>query len=76
MESYKITMNKELIQMTIKHIYKIINKTMKLLEEIDFINLEKRNYNQEQTNKAYKVLDNFKNELIRENIKHKQGENK
>jgi len=49
---------------------------MKLLEEIDFINLEKRNYNQEQTNKAYKVLDNFKNELIRENIKHKQGENK
>lgn len=62
--------------MTIKHIYKIINKTMQLLESIDFINLEKRKYNQEQLNKAYKVLDNFRDELIRENIKHKQGENK
>lgn len=61
--------------MTIKHIYKIVKKTMQLLEEIDFINLEKRKYNQEQVNKAYKVLDNVKDELIRENIK-KQGENK
>jgi len=62
--------------MTIKNIYKIINKTMQLLENIDFINLEKRKYNQEQVNKAYKVLDNFRDELIRENIKNKQGENK
>ena len=52
--------------MKIKHIYNKINKTMKLLEDIDFINLEKRKYNQEQVNKAYDILDNFKDELIRE----------
>lgn len=57
--------------MTIKHIYNIINKTMKLLEEIDFVSLDKRKYNQEQVNKAYKTLDNFKDELIRENIKRR-----
>lgn len=59
--------------MTIKHIYNIINKIMKLLEEIDFINLEKRKYNQEQVNKAYKILDNFKDELIREKIKNRRN---
>lgn len=58
--------------MTIKHIYKIVKKTMQLLEEIDFINLEKRKYNQEQVNKAYKVLDNVKDELIRENTKNRR----
>lgn len=60
--------------MTINHIYRIINKTMKLLEDIDFINLEKRKYNQEQVNKAYKILDNFKDELIRENIKQRRAQ--
>ena len=58
--------------MTIKHIYNIINKTMKSLEEIDFVNLDKRKYNQEQVNKAYNILDNFKDELIRENIKNRR----
>ena len=79
-KEFEINFNKinerEQIQMTIKHIYKIVKKTMQLLEEIDFINLEKRKYNQEQVNKAYKVLDNVKDELIRENIKKRQGENK
>ena len=45
---------------------------MSILEDIDFINLDKRKYNQEQINKAYKVLDRFKDEIIRENIKNKQ----
>ena len=45
---------------------------MNKLEDIDFINLEKRKYNQQQLNEAYKILDNFKDELIRENIKNKQ----
>lgn len=58
--------------MTINHIYNIINKTMKLLEEIDFVSLDKRKYNQEQVNKAYNILDNFKDELIRENIKKRR----
>jgi len=62
--------------MTIKHIYNIINKTMKLIENIDFINLEKRKYNQEQVNKAYDILDNFRDELIRENIKQRRTQKK
>lgn len=60
--------------MTIKHIYRIIKETMKLLEDIDFISLEKRKYNQEQVNKAYNILDNFKDELIRENIKRRRAQ--
>lgn len=31
--------------MTINHIYKIVNKAMSLLEEVDFISLDKRKYN-------------------------------
>ena len=60
--------------MTINHIYNIINKIMRRLENIDFISLEKRKYNQEQINEAYNILDNFRDELIRENIKNKQRE--
>ena len=60
--------------MTKNHIYNIIVKAMDNLQDIDFINLDKRKYNQEQINKAYNVLDNFKDELIRENIKNKQKE--
>lgn len=58
--------------MTIKKIYIIIKKTMQLLENVDFISLEKRKYNQEQVSKAYKELDNFKDELIREDIKKRR----
>lgn len=49
---------------------------MSLLEEVDFISLEKRKYNQEQINKAYNVLDNLKDELIRENIKIRRAQKK
>ena len=62
--------------MTINHIYNIVIDTMNKLENIDFINLDKRKYNQQQLNEAYKILDNLKDELIRENIKNKQGEHK
>ena len=58
--------------MTINHIYNIVIDTMNKLEDIDFINLDKRKYNQQQLNEAYRILDNFKDELIRENIKNKQ----
>ena len=58
--------------MTINHIYNIIVKAMDNLQDIDFINLDKRKYNQQQLNETYKILDNFKDELIRENIKNKQ----
>lgn len=58
--------------MTINHIYNIVKETMSKLENIDFISLGKRKYNQQQLNEAYRILDNFKDELIRENIKNKQ----
>lgn len=57
--------------MTINHIYNIVVSTMNKLENIDFINLEKRKYSQEQVNKAYDLLDNLKDELIREKIKNR-----
>ena len=58
--------------MTINNIYNILIDTMKKLENIDFISLDKRKYNQQQLNEAYRILDNLKDELIRENIKNKQ----
>ena len=58
--------------MTINHIYNIVIDTMNKLENIDFMNLDKRKYNQQQLNEAYKILDDFKDELIREDIKNKQ----
>lgn len=62
--------------MTIDHIYKIINKAMLELDNIDFLDINKRRHNQKQLNGAYKILDNFRDELIRENIKKKQEGNK
>lgn len=59
--------------MTINHIYNIVIDTMNKLENIDFISLDKRKYNQQQLNEAYRILDSLKDELIRENIKNKQG---
>ena len=58
--------------MTINHIYNIVVNTMNKLENIDFISLDKRKYNQQQLNEAYRILDSFKDEIIRENIKMKQ----
>lgn len=62
--------------MTINHIYNIVIDTMNKLENIDFINLDKRKYNQQQLNEAYSILDNFKDELIRENIKTRRAQKK
>lgn len=58
--------------MTINHIYKIIVNTMIELENINLIDISKRKQNQAQLNRAYKILDDLKDELIRENIKIKQ----
>lgn len=58
--------------MTINYIYNIVVNTIKKLEDIDFISLNKRKYNQEQIHKAYEILDNFKDELIREDIKKEE----
>lgn len=57
--------------MTINHIYNIAKETMSKLENIDLISLDKRRYNQQQLNEAYRILDNLKDELIREDIKRR-----
>ncbi len=57
--------------MTINHIYNIVKETMSKLENIDLISLDKRRYNQQQLNEAYRILDNLKDELIREDIKRR-----
>lgn len=54
--------------MTINHIYNKVIDTMNKLDDINFINLDKRKYNQIKLNEAYKILDNLKDELIREDI--------
>ena len=58
----------------LSHVYNTINKVMGKLETIDFINRDKHTIKQNQgkINEAYKILDNFRDELIRENIKNKQ----
>lgn len=57
--------------MTINHICNIVKETMSKLENIDLISLDKRRYNQQQLNEAYRILDNLKDELIREDIKRR-----
>lgn len=57
--------------MTINHIYNIVIDIMNKLENIDFISLDKRKYNQQQLNETYRILDNLKDELIREDIKRR-----
>lgn len=59
--------------MTINHIYNIVINTMTELEDINLIDITKRKQSQAQLNRAYKILDSFKDELIRESIKKKQG---
>ena len=58
--------------MTITYIQNKINQIMKEIQDIDITDLSKRKYNQIQINVAYRLLDNLKDELIRERIKNKQ----
>lgn len=62
--------------MTISHIHNIVENAMQKLESIDFMSLDKRKDNQQQVNEAYRILDNFKDELIRENIKTRRAQKK
>lgn len=59
--------------MKINHIYNIIENAMSKLENVDFIRIDQKKFNQAKVNEAYKILDNFKDELIRENIKRNGG---
>ena len=60
---------------TLKETYNVVNDTMKILENINLYEVSSRTQrilNQQQIHKAYRKLDNFKDKLIREDIKNKQ----
>lgn len=61
--------------MKISYAYKKISETMTILENINLYEVSSRTQrilNQQQIHKAYRKLDSFRDELIRENIKNKQ----
>lgn len=61
--------------MTISHVYKKVTEVMSLIENLNFYEIESRQVRiikQQKLNKAYRVLDNFRDELIREMIREKQ----
>ena len=63
--------------MTISHVYNKVTETMKVIENVNFIeykSLKGRLENQKKVNKVYKMLDDFKAELEREIIRNKQKE--
>lgn len=64
--------------MKIRHIYEIIDNAMKELDDIDIFtnNLSRRTISQYKINRAYKLLDSLKDELIRENIKLREAQKK
>lgn len=64
-----------MIQMTISYVYKRVSEVMLLIDNINLYEVSTitvRMLNQKKLHKAYKLLDNFRDELIRENIKNKQ----
>lgn len=65
--------------MITNHAYEEISKAMSLIENLNLYESNSRTrrmLNQQQLNKAYRVLDNFRDEIIRENIINKQKINK
>lgn len=57
--------------MKLEHVYNTIQKAMTELESVDLVDVSKRKESQVKVNKVYDILDNFKDELIRENIKRR-----
>ena len=58
--------------MKISHAYKVITEVMKILEGINTTDTQRKEMYQKRINEAYNMLDKFKDELIRDNIKNKQ----
>lgn len=55
--------------MKLEHVYNTVQKAMAELESVDLVDVSKRKESQVKVNKVYDILDNFKDELIREKIK-------
>ena len=62
--------------MTINHIDTIITNAMEKLESINTLDFRKKESNQKRVNEVYNILDNLKDEIIREKIKIKQRRSK
>ena len=61
--------------MTRGHVYKKLTEIMQTIENINIYEMSSstmRRLNQQKINKAYKQLDNIKEEIEREYIKNKQ----
>ena len=68
-----------MIQMTLNYVHKKVTEFMTYIQSINLYEIESRQVrivNQQKLNKAYRVLDNFRDELIRESIRNKQKRNK
>ena len=62
--------------MTINHIDTIITNALEKLESINTLDFRKKESNQKRVNEVYNILDNLKDEIIREKIKIKQRRSK
>ena len=63
------------MQMTISHVYKKITEVMQTIENVNLYEMTSstmRRLNQKSLNKAYKMLDELRAEIERENIQNKQ----
>lgn len=58
--------------MKIKNIYDGIQLAKKELLDVDFIGVNKKVNNQKRVNRAFDILEELTNELIRESIRIKQ----
>lgn len=61
--------------MKLSYVYKKVDNSMNLLADIDFLSYDRhvKVANQKKLNKAYSILSEIKDELIREYIKNKQN---
>lgn len=63
------------MQMTISHVYKKITEVMQTIENVNLYEMTSstmRRLNQKSINRAYKMLDELRAEMERENIQNKQ----
>lgn len=61
--------------MTISHVYKKITEVMQTIENVNLYEMTSstmRRLNQKSINRAYKMLDDLRAEIERENIQNKQ----
>ena len=63
------------MQMTISHVYKKITEVMQTIENVNLYEMTSstmRRLNQKSINRVYKMLDELRAEIERENIQNKQ----